>query len=81
MNRLQPDTNALLKADILALTFTRNAVSIHFFESRTMTRFSVRVPAALQEKVNTITQTLDAFCNELLNHEHRQLLCLAKDGA
>ena len=38
---------------------------------------SPRVPAALQEKFDAIAQATDAFCNQLLNDEYKQLIRLA----
>jgi hypothetical protein len=38
---------------------------------------SPRVPAAIQEKFNAIALTTDAFCNQHLNDEYRQLIRLA----
>jgi hypothetical protein len=46
-----------------------------------MPRPSTRVPAALQAKFNAIAQATDVFYNQHLNHECRQSICLAKDGA
>ena len=46
-----------------------------------MTRFSIRVPAALQEKTKPIAQATDAACCQRLSHEHRQLTCLTKGHA
>lgn len=39
-----------------------------------MTAQSTRVPAALQDKFNAITQATDAFCDQRLNNEYRQLI-------
>lgn len=71
------------KPQRLRLTFTERTIN-PFFKSRTMTRLSTRAPAALQDKCNAIahiSQATDAFCNQRLNHGHRQLICLAKVGA
>ncbi|MDP2367973.1 DUF6398 domain-containing protein [Rhodoferax sp.] len=38
---------------------------------------SPRVPAALQEKFDTIAQATDAFCDQRLNDEYKQLIRLA----
>lgn len=46
-----------------------------------MTRPSIRVPAALQEKFNTIAQAINAFCNQQLSNEQPQFIRLATDGA
>ena len=49
-----------------------------------MIRFSTRVPAALQDKCKAIahlSQPTNAFCNQRLNHAHRQLIRPAKVGA
>lgn len=38
---------------------------------------SPRVPAALQEKFDTLAQATDAFCDQHLNDEYKQLIRLA----
>jgi Domain of unknown function (DUF6398) len=38
---------------------------------------SPRVPAAMQEKFNTIAMATDAFCDQHLNDEYKQLIRLA----
>lgn len=38
---------------------------------------SERVPAALREKFDTIAQATDAFCDQHLNNEYKQLIRLA----
>ena len=38
---------------------------------------SIRVPAALQEKFDTIALTTDAFCDQHLNGDYKQLIRLA----
>ena len=42
-----------------------------------MTAQSTRVPAALQDKFNAIAQAADAFCDQRLNGEYKQLIRLA----
>lgn len=42
-----------------------------------MTAQSTRVPAALQEKYDAITEATDAFCDQRLNDEYKQLIRLA----
>jgi len=42
-----------------------------------MTAKSPRVPAALQDKFNAITQATDAFCDQRLNDEYKQVIRLA----
>lgn len=42
-----------------------------------MTAPSTRVPAAMQDKFNAIAQAADAFCDQRLNDEYKQLIRLA----
>ena len=42
-----------------------------------MTAQSTRVPAALQDKYDAITQSTDAFCDQRLNDEYKQVIRLA----
>ena len=42
-----------------------------------MTAKSTRVPAALQDKYDAITQATDAFCDQRLNDEYKQVIRLA----
>ena len=42
-----------------------------------MTANSTRVPAALQDKYDAITQATDAFCDQRLNDEYKQVIRLA----
>lgn len=42
-----------------------------------MTAKSTRVPAAMQDKFNAIAQAADAFCDQRLNDEYKQLIRLA----
>lgn len=42
-----------------------------------MTAPSTRVPAAMQDKFNAIAQAADAFCDQRLNGEYKQLVRLA----
>lgn len=42
-----------------------------------MTTPSTRVPAAMQDKFNAIAQAADAFCDQRLNDEYKQLVRLA----
>ena len=42
-----------------------------------MTAPSTRVPAAMQDKFNAIAQAADAFCDQRLNGEYKQLIRLA----
>lgn len=42
-----------------------------------MTDPSTRVPAAMQDKFNAITQAADAFCDQRLNGEYKHLVRLA----
>lgn len=42
-----------------------------------MTAPSTRVPAAIQDKFNAIAQAADAFCDQRLNDEYKQLIRVA----
>ena len=46
-----------------------------------MTHFSIRMPAVWQEKFNAIAQSSEAFYNEHLSYQNRQLSSWVKDGA
>jgi len=66
-----------LKTGILRVNFHMKRRFSPFFKIHTMTRPSTRVPAALQDKFNAIAQATDAFCDQRLNDEYRQLIRLA----